>query len=332
MRSEAAKHGVIDLEAALPLLDASNTTPAAALSLGAKYVEVLLKLRSLNNLDSDKALYPLLMPRNAGMVVHATATNDAAQVKLRRLLAQYQMELNLEVGTDWAAESQEYKDALKEVSKHYMQQYALLIENQVFKMVVVVSGKKRTQSGHNADKYFKRLQSLTKNIKKLLQVYYSWEAYVTERPATQVTEARCRDAINRIFPWSNQPGDSGGVVNSPNGSEAAQKYFALRYHTAKSQLQRTVEEVDLLKKEVVRLFNWCEERIELVDEKIDLFKSKITELEEATESDTLTAEERALISIEISVWNGKIAVHEAEQGRLNCIHEEARERERERGR
>lgn len=316
-----------DLEAALPFLDASNTTPAAALSLGAKYVEVLLKLRSLDNLGNDKVLYPLLMPRNAGMVVHATATNDAAQVKLRRMLAQYQMELNLEVGTDWAAESQEYKDALKELCKHFMQQYALIIENQVFKLVVVVNAKKRTQSGRNADKYFKRLQSLTKNIRKLLEVYFSWEAYDTDRSPTQVTEILWRNALNRNFPWSNQTGDSsGGVVDSPNGSEAAQKYFALRYHTAKNQLQRTVEEVDLLKKEVVRLFNWCEERIQLVDEKIDLFKSKIAELEEASESDTLIAAEKALISIEISVWNGKIAVHEAEKGRLHCIHEEARER------
>ena len=300
-------------------MDTSNATSSTPLSLGARYVEVLMKLSSFTSLDENKAMYPQLMPRNTGLHVHGAATNGATQVKLKRLRGKYQSELNLPPGTDWAEDTEDYKGALKELSKHFMQEYALLIENQVFKMKVVEKELQRVESGHNASSIKKRMQAMKTNIRELLSVYYTWKAYVTEQPRTNVTEERLREVYGRTFPWDSRA-VSAGDANSGNGSASAQQHFAQRYHTAKNQLQRTEEEVEFLKNEVVRLFNWCEERKQLVSDRIQVFDSKIGRLETANET---TAQERAVNGRELRILKGKRAVHKAEGLRLNGIHEEA---------
>ena len=326
LRIEAASHGVRDLEAALSFMDASTTAPASNLSLGAKYVEVLLKLKSLDNMDHDKVFYPLLIPKNAGMVAHAAANNPRAHVSLRLCRADFQAKLGLAPGSDWAEDRQEYKDGLQELIRHQKQKYALLVENQVFKRVLLLKEKARAQSGHNADKLAKRLLNMNSNIQNLLGIYFTWDVFGTDRPRTQVMQQHLRDAFNRQFPWSHSSGDGENRAGAPNGSEEAQKYFALRYHTAKHQLKRTEEEVEILKEEVVRLFNWCEERLELVNERIGVFGSKIAELVEANSLDGITPEEQALRLIELRILEGKHAVHLAELRRLQCIYRDAGER------
>ena len=270
-------------------------------------------------MDENKAMYPLLMPRNTGLHVHGAATNDVAQAKLRRLRAKYQSQLNVELGTDWAEDSEEYKEALKELSKHFMKEYALLIENQVFKMKVVEKDLQRAESGHNANSIKKRIQSMKTNIRELLGIYYTWEVYISEQPRTSVTDERLKEVYRRNFPWDSIAVSAGGV-NVGNGTASAQKHFGQRYHTAKNQLQRTEEEVEFLKNEVVRLFNWCEERKQLVNERSQLFESEIVAIESAHES---AAQESAVNGRRLRILKGKRAVHMAEGLRLNCIHEEA---------
>ena len=319
LHSEAALHGVHDLEAALQSMESSNSTTAASLSLAAKYVEVLLIVDSLKSMADHKAVYPLLMPRNTGIHLHGAAIDDVSKVKYRRLLAKYQTELNLPFGENWAETRLEYKDALKELCEHYTKHYAREIENEVFKRKLVEKELSHSEGSNNASKNRKRLEASKSIIRGLLDCYHTWEVKGTETARNAMTEERLRQVCGGLFPWSS-------TSVGANGSPSAQKHFAQRYHTAKNQLQRTVEEVGMLKKEVVRVFNWCEERVKEVTEKIKLFESRIKEMKEANDEDNIPAKDAAIIRRIICIMEGKKHVHMMEELRLKCIHGEARQR------
>ena len=52
------------------------------------------------------------------------------------------------------------------------------------------------------------------------------------------------------FPWADQAGSS----------SAAARHYAQRYRQLQAQLDRSLEERTLLHNEVIRTFNWLEER------------------------------------------------------------------------
>jgi len=327
LKAEAATHGVKDLEATLCYLSSATTTSADALSDGAQYVQVMMQLRSLANMEEDKGMYPLLMPRNTGIHVH-NAVSDENKAKLKRRKAVLETNLGLGLGEGWAEASQEYRAALKELSTHHMQQNALVIENQVFKRSLLIKSMPRVESGHNAKKGNVRLTAMGKNIGDSLKNYFTWAATESGTPAaaTPLTAQILQDAFNRNFPW-NGPGAGGATLPlGANGSDSAQRHFAMRYHAARNQLHRTKEEVGILKKEVVRLFNWCEERQALVASKIEWFDSKIEAKLEANRAATITAMDAYENTRMIHILKGKRAVHTIEHTRLKCIHLETVER------
>jgi hypothetical protein len=208
---------------------------------------------------------------------------------------------------------------VKELSDHYTKHYAREIENQVFKRKQIQQAAQQVQSGNNGSKKEKRLQANKKNIEGLLRCYYNMSVLGTEIPCTALTEERVREICSGVFPWSS-------ATLGPNGSREAQNHFAMRYQAAKNQRQRTVEEVEMLKKEVVRVFNWCEEREEEVGEKIRVVDGKVKELEELNNENPTTRKEALNNKRRIGILLGKKHVLSMEERRLRHIHGEARRR------
>lgn len=96
-----------------------------------------------------------------------------------------------------------------------------------------------------------------RNVKNLLQVLATWDAYGKETAATVVTTTDLDAACDMQFPWQ--------LVPTANGALAAQRHHALRYRKSSAQLDRTVEEASILRNEVVRTFAWLEERMAAVE-------------------------------------------------------------------
>jgi len=81
----------------------------------------------------------------------------------------------------------------------------------------------------------------------------TWAAFGTGSPPSRVTDELVRAVCRGEYPW--QAGAA-----AANGGGAAQCHYGRRYRTCQAQLARTLEEEDILAAEVLRTFNWIEER------------------------------------------------------------------------
>jgi len=96
----------------------------------------------------------------------------------------------------------------------------------------------------------------------LLNVLAAWEAIdgvTASTSAAPVPEAVLHAVCDGVFPWQ-------GAAGAGNGLHSAQRHFALQYRTLSNDLERTLEQVTVLRTDMVRLLNWLEERIDLIAE------------------------------------------------------------------
>jgi len=88
-------------------------------------------------------------------------------------------------------------------------------------------------------------------------VLAAWEVEGTTDSRREVTDRDVDRVCRGELPWHVD--NSAGLQN---GSLAAQQYYGRQYRLRKAQLDRTLEEKDILSKEVVRTFNWLEGHID----------------------------------------------------------------------
>lgn len=253
VRNEALTHGVNNLDAALEALENGQLSERAELSLKAQYVEVLVKLRSFNTLAKEKAVFPLLLPGNAGIHVYRKGGEDGTRRKLENSLARLALALKLDLGVEWDESCAEYKEGLQELAAFVVEKYQQSIEGQVFKRKLLLKDLEQSDSGKNSQKLRTSLLATKKNIEELLAVRESWCAVQEQRSEQSIPESRVRAVCTGDYPW-------GAEGAASNGTTSAQRHFAQRYRTARCQLKRSEEEYTFLRGEVVRLINWAEER------------------------------------------------------------------------
>jgi hypothetical protein len=266
IQNEASSHGVNDLDAALQALENGQLREHAELSIKAQYVEVLVKLRSFNTLAKEKAVFPLLLPGNAGIHVHRKGGDDGARQKLEHRLAKLAIELDLGLGEEWDESCEQYKQGLVELAEFVAEKYQQSIEGQVFKRKLLLKDLEQSDSGKNAQKLKASLEATKKNIEELLAVRESWLALQEQRSEQPIPESRVRSVCEGDYPWGAEGAGS-------NGTASAQRHFAQRYRTARCQLQRSLEEHVFLRNEAVRVLNWAEERIAGLEQELTIYSA-----------------------------------------------------------
>lgn len=164
--SAAAEDSVHDLEAAVAALVDYERSPRLQLSLEARYVQALLQLRSQDNISRDKAALTLLLPSNVALHVHTKGSDSDGRMRLQRQVERYAEELGigLEDG-HWAADSEDeavrekYAAALEEVRGGLIAYYQRLVEDQAFKLKVMLQNRGGVQ-GKNAIQMDKSIKAI----------------------------------------------------------------------------------------------------------------------------------------------------------------------------
>lgn len=273
LEHEAERHGVRDLSAALEALEKGTLSGVhSELSLKARYVEVLLKLRSHNSMAKEKAVLPLLLPGNTGIHVHRKGGDEDTRRKLVNIRNRLAGLLMLNVDEVWGEDSTEYKEGLQELAGAVIRKYQKRVEEQVFKQKLILQNLQQSYSGKNAQKLRKSLEATKKNIVELLSVLETWNALKDERSENAVSDDKVRAVSKGEFPWVR-------LDLGENGSPVVQRHFAQRYRTARCQLQRSQEEKIFLRNEAVRLINWTEERSQELISKRARHEQKILKLQ-----------------------------------------------------
>jgi hypothetical protein len=258
--AEANLAGVSNLQESLAALQEGRLCTAAnELSLKAKYVEALVKLRSHDNLAKEKAVLPLLVPGNVGIHMHQKGTAENERAKLVRARDRLAVQLELPLGEHWTEESLEFKNGFQELASFIIDKYEKLVEEQVFKRRLVSLELEKSESGKNSQKLRKSINAITGNIRNLVNVRASWLSETFGGSEFTVSESFIQDVLHGRFPWADNS------ASGRNGSMAAQLHYAKRYRFAQSQLNRTKEESDLIKKEVTRMLNWIEEQTDSLE-------------------------------------------------------------------
>ena len=140
------------------------------------------------------------------------------------------------------------------------------------------------------------------------------------------SEAARRIVYSGVLPWNTGPTGANGLVGT-------QRHFGLLYRTARHKLARTEEEELLLRKEVVLMHNWLEERLAEVAKKLEghalLLAERTTQCAAAAAapSTSQAAHETMLVhAAQKSKIAGRLVLLAQEQERLRCIQADARRR------
>jgi len=113
----------------------------------------------------------------------------------------------------------------------------------------------------------------TKNIEDLLSVRETWISVKDKRTETVISDSFVREVCTGYFPWA--------VENSiSNGTSVAQRHFAQRYRSATCQLNRSEEECVFLRLEILRLYNWVEERNSELQSELTDKRQRLTALQD----------------------------------------------------
>ena len=102
------------------------------------------------------------------------------------------------------------------------------------------------------------------------------------------------------------------------GGTAAERHFAQRYRQLQAQLDRSIEERGILATEVVRTFNWLEEREDAIEARLVELRGSIAEGAAAGSVWAQTWEQRLAA--------GKAAMLNVQLKRLHRMHADARTR------
>jgi hypothetical protein len=102
-----------------------------------------------------------------------------------------------------------------------------------------------------------------------------------------------------------------------SSSEAARLYFARRYRTLRAQRDRTLEEQSILCTEVVRTFNWLEEREAAI-------LQRLPQLMRADDGSTIRAITGSEQSWAAQLAAGKAEVLQVQLKRINKLHANAK--------
>jgi len=257
---------VTDLDAALAVVEELDRTPVEmTLSLRAKYVQALVLSRAHSSLADNKAGLALLLPGTMGLKVHAKGADEDYKTKLATRVEDLAQQLNVGLGETWKEGEQDYDEGLCEARTALSRHYQYLIELQVFKYKMVHL-KKQDESGKSATKLSTRLRTIRNDIKQLLDVHRTWLAFGQE---IVVPAESLDDVCAGNFPWRGAAPSRPGAQGEEGPSEAVVHHFGRRYRTATAQLERSEEEDNLLQDEILRTFNWVEERLIEVHDRID---------------------------------------------------------------
>lgn len=101
------------------------------------------------------------------------------------------------------------------------------------------------------------------------------------------------------------------------GGTAAERHFAQRYRQQKAQLDRSIEERDILATEVVRTFNWLEEREDAIAVRVAELRDNIAEGTAGPDWSQTWDQLQA---------TGKAAMLDVQLKRLRRMHADARSR------
>jgi len=156
----------------------------------------------------------------------------------------------------------------------------------------------------------------------LLNVLAAWEAI--DGPTASTTAGPVPEAVLHavydVFPWQ-------GAAGAGNGLHSAQRHFALQYRTLSNDLERTLEQVTVLRTDMVRLLNWLEERIDLIPERAAVQTHGINVCEAAAAAAPTTDHAaQAACTANCSLAAGKLAVLRHEEQRMQSMLANARER------
>jgi hypothetical protein len=110
------------------------------------------------------------------------------------------------------------------------------------------------------------------NIDKVLGALNTCLLYNNPDAAQHATtQAAIRKLYDGEFPWRVPS------TGTSNGTEAAQRHYALRWRLATAQRDRTKEEEGMLLGEVLRVFNWLEVHLGYLDGRSTLLAAEAAE-------------------------------------------------------
>lgn len=318
IEDDARAQGVTDLDAAMSDLDGGEGASQADLSTAAQYVIVVMKLDALDNISHRRAAIDILLPDNIGINMDRRS-DSGVRARLVNARGSFEVTLtlagNMQPAQPWEVDSPEYKEAEEEVKQHTLQHFQRLIEDQVFKYSQIKQELSRLESGKNGHALKTRMSSTKGNVKGLLGKWKRWQMFPDDAAPPPVTDAELNGTLRQDFLW--------GSALVGNGTASARRHFGMRYRTAVNQLARTEEEVELLKIETVRVFNWLEVREGAVGAAIAAAEAEAArcagglEAVELSLSDAFELEEQRRLAV------GKGVLLRREDERLRCIHKEA---------
>lgn len=157
VREKARLEGVEDLDAAEAALVAYENDDTEKADHAQEYVEVLEKLRSLKNINTEGGPLLLVAPGNVGMHLNHKGTDAAATQQLTAKLMQLSTKLGLRLGEAWARDSPQYKAQLEKLRRRGIVHYRQQVESQVFKRKQILQTMPRVESGKNGTKQRKSL-------------------------------------------------------------------------------------------------------------------------------------------------------------------------------
>jgi len=303
LRKEAAEHGVQDLDAALLAVEQLERVPIeASVSTRAQYVQALILMHTHAMMSTHKAGLAVVLPGSMGVKVHARGADDTYYTKLVQKSERLAVELGLPLDVEWKKGDPEFEEALKELQDVTTRHYNDQLEALVFKRTLLFKDK-LTESGKNAIKLIKALDNNRKSIKDLLSVRQSWLSDVQ-------SDAPDLDAVCRgEYPWRD---GGGGVAGEGTVAESPASYhYGRRYRICKAQLDRSLEEKELLGIEAVRTINWIQERRADVKESIKNTKDSLMAAQESGDYEA------------IGKHTGRVALHEKEDMRLKKMNKDA---------
>lgn len=300
LQDEARSHGVNDLEAAFRSLNEGDLSEHAELSTKAQYVEVLLKLRSHSTIAKEKAVLPLLLPGSAGANAFQKSHTTKTRLKLENTLERLAVALDLPLDVEWDENCEDYQEGFHELATFIIAKYQRRIEEQVFKRKILLTDLEQSDSGKNSQKLRKSLRATKKNIEDLLSVRETWIAAKDRRTERIISDSFVREVCTGYFPWA--------VENSiGNGTPVAQRHFAQRYRSATCQLKRSEEESVFLRLEIMRLYNWVEERNSELQSELTDKQQRLTALQDVLSAQLqLPSPEKSRLEDEIYWLLGRI--------------------------
>jgi hypothetical protein len=149
VQSQAATHGVLDLAAALAVLNGVGASAATDISAWAQYAEVKMRLDTVLHARDNVLGFELVMPGTAAAQVHAKA-RDGTLFKLQGRVSLLASQLGLLPGAALTEEqTRSFTAGAKELAEQMARRAQEQIAEDVFRLFLARQDRSE-QSGRNA--------------------------------------------------------------------------------------------------------------------------------------------------------------------------------------